>query len=225
MLLNSAKSEALGSRVRELVEDGLARKGVSARRASMDVVGHDGLIRDIRAGRIPSFDRLVSLFEYLSIPVEFGARPTTMGIAEDPPETAKAGFGTPEALRAGFLPFPWHRSARQRGMGPVAFSSEWLSQSGLAAESLSFVAPDNKPGVLALVDVAAARNAGPHLWCFVEYGQLQLGRLQWQGKDMLIITDDTPNAPARVLIGAERETLQILGRVVWTGALIHPQNP
>ncbi|SMX31745.1 hypothetical protein [Actibacterium lipolyticum] len=218
--MNSAKSEALGARVRELVEEGLAKKGVSARRASMDVVGHDGLIRDIRAGRVPSFDRLVSLFEYLSIPVEFGKRPAVPGVSEDPPAVTTSGFATPEALRAGFLPFPWHRSARQRGMGPVAFSSGWLAQSGLIAENLSFAAPDNKQGLVALVDVAASRSGGPDLWCFVEGGQPKIGRLQWQGKDILIVTDDTPQASARVLVGPAREALQILGRVVWTGTLI-----
>jgi hypothetical protein len=227
MMLNSAKSAALGARIRDLVEDGLQRQGVSARRASMDVVGHDGLIRDIRAGRIPSFDRLVCLFEYLAIPVEFGGQAApTPGVAEDDGSGAP-GFAGPEALRAGFLPFPWHRMAGRRGMGPVAFSGDWLTERQLAPDTLSFVAPDlliadptdgHRP--LALVDQAARRAGGPALWCYVENGKTALARAHWQNRSILVLSGDGPQAIARVLIGAEHERVQFLGRVVWLGSFV-----
>jgi len=186
----------------------------------MDVVGHDGLIRDIRAGRIPSFDRLVSLFEYLAIPFSYGAGPAPQGVAEP----SGGGFGAPEALRAGFLPFPWHRAAKTRGMGPVAFSAAWLAQAGLAPEALSFVAPDvvlsGAAGALVLVDQTAQRSGGPALWCFVEEGSIVMAQLHWQARGVLTVTGDRPEHPARVLIGPERDLLQIIGRVVWRGTRV-----
>ncbi len=225
MILNTAKTAEMGVQIRELVETGLARKGVSARRASMDVVGHDGLIRDIRAGRIPSFDRLVTLFEYLSIPFSFDHENAAQrGLAEDPPPLGTPGFEGREALRAGFLPFPWHRVSRRRGMGPVAFASDWVEERGLTPENLSFVEPDtvlagkNGPNApLVLLDQGGARSGGPALWCFIEAGRVVLARLDWQGRDILTITGDQSDLPARVLIGADRDHVQVLGRAIWTG--------
>ncbi len=78
MILTPQKSTEIGEEIRARVERGLAGMGVSARRASLDVVGHDGLVRDIRAGRIPSFDRLSALFEYLGI-----ALPARVLLGED----------------------------------------------------------------------------------------------------------------------------------------------
>ena len=217
MLLNARKSDALGARIRVLVEEGLTRKNISARKASIDVVGHDGLVRDIRAGRIPSFDRLVALFEYLSIPVEFGTRAT--GMSEDPP---KPDLARPEALRAGYLPVPWHRLAPQRGAGPVAFSRAVLHDAGLAPETLSFVVPDRSllaqagPGAQALIDDAAARGVTPAPWCFIEDGAVVLARLQWQADGLLVISGDAPDAQIRV-VPAAGARITPLGRVVWLG--------
>ncbi len=40
----------------------------------MDIVGHDGLIRDIRAGRLPSIDKLRALSDYFDLQLYFGPR-------------------------------------------------------------------------------------------------------------------------------------------------------
>ena len=72
-ILTAERSAAMASRLRELVEAALVTTGVSARRASLDVVGNDGLIRDIRAGRLPAIDRLDALFEYLGVEMTVGA--------------------------------------------------------------------------------------------------------------------------------------------------------
>ena len=74
------------------MEAALGRQDVSARRASLDVVGNDGLVRDIRAGRLPGVDRLEALFEHLGLAFCFGPR-------RRPPETGRAGsaFAEPGA--------------------------------------------------------------------------------------------------------------------------------
>ncbi|WP_095588485.1 hypothetical protein [Actibacterium ureilyticum] len=218
MILNARKSDALGARIRALVEDGLIRKKVSARKASIDVVGHDGLVRDIRAGRIPSFDRLVALFEYLSIPVQFG--PAARGMAEDGPAS---DLNRPEALRAGYLPVPWHRLSAQRGAGPVAFANAQLQQMGLSPDSLWFIIPDRSllaqagAGAQALIDEAAPRQATPAPWCFLDDGQVVMARLHWQPDGLLVVSGDAPGAEVRVLSPGGAAAITPLGRVVWLG--------
>lgn len=66
-MLSADRSKEISRHMADLVDRALEDKGVSARSVSIDVVGHDGLIRDIRAGRIPSYDRVRALFEYLDI--------------------------------------------------------------------------------------------------------------------------------------------------------------
>ncbi|MBW4708665.1 hypothetical protein KX928_12805 [Roseobacter sp. YSTF-M11] len=75
-MLTTHKSKAISRSLADAVNAALEKKGVSARKASLDVVGHDGLIRDIRAGRIPSYDRVKALFEYLEIDPSGDARDT-----------------------------------------------------------------------------------------------------------------------------------------------------
>ena len=53
--------------LQKLVEKGLKKSGLSARQASIRAVGHDGLIRDIRKGRNPSFSNACKLLEVLNI--------------------------------------------------------------------------------------------------------------------------------------------------------------
>ncbi|NHX27632.1 hypothetical protein HA397_27175, partial [Escherichia coli] len=218
MLLNSMRTAAMAARVRELVEDGLARKGVSARRASMEVVGHDGLVRDIRAGRMPCFDRLIALFEYLSVPFDFGeaAEAEVAGMAEGETSSHHSDFSRPEGLRAGFLPFPWHPALMRRGVGPVALSAEWLIAQGLTPDSLAVVeASHDGAQVLALVDSAAPRRGQSDLWATLENGMCALNRVNWQAPQVVVLAGDR-DRPARALTGADHG-VRFLGRVVWLG--------
>lgn len=77
MILTREFSSKISATIAHHVNVALKRKGLSARRASIDVVGHDGLIRDIRAGRIPSADRLLVLFQYLNISLDVIYEPST----------------------------------------------------------------------------------------------------------------------------------------------------
>lgn len=74
MALAKRYTEEASERLRAVIEKALASKGVSARQASLDVVGHDGLIRDIRAGRLPSIDKLQALSEYFGLELYIGPR-------------------------------------------------------------------------------------------------------------------------------------------------------
>ncbi len=89
MYLHKEYSKAVIRQIRSLVETALKERKISAREASMDVVGHDGLIRDIRAGRIPRVDRLQALFQYLGLGFYLG--PPRDEAAPIPPGEIYAG--------------------------------------------------------------------------------------------------------------------------------------
>ncbi|MEM9522445.1 MAG: hypothetical protein AAF982_00360 [Pseudomonadota bacterium] len=99
MRLTQDHTARLHARLNVLIDEALRRKGMSARQASIAVVGHDGLIRDLRAGRMPSFDRVVALLDYLEIQFQLG--PSGMGETQtlyDPNRTVplKPALATPE---------------------------------------------------------------------------------------------------------------------------------
>ena len=54
------------------IDRALKVRGVSARQASIDAVGHGELIRDMRRGRIPSVDRIRALCEVLGLEFYIG---------------------------------------------------------------------------------------------------------------------------------------------------------
>ncbi len=74
MALAKRYTEEASEWLRTVIESALSAKGVSGRQASMDIVGHDGLIRDIRAGRLPSIDKLRALSDYFDLQLYFGPR-------------------------------------------------------------------------------------------------------------------------------------------------------
>jgi hypothetical protein len=227
MLLTPQRSDEIKARIQAAVEAALEQQDVSARRASLDVVGNDGLVRDIRAGRLPGVDRLEALFEYLGLEFYFGPR-------RRPPETGRAGsaFAEPEAgmsdldrregLRAGYLPIPWHpQTGRTAGQAvPVAFARSWLEAAGLSPDTLAAVRPDPEregADTVALIDTAAPRRGGPSRWCYRSGGEVRLGEVQFEANATLILPE-APGQPARVLVGDDRARVAFLGRVVWSGA-------
>lgn len=70
-LIDSSRAEVVPV-IQSLVEKSLKEKGLSGRAVSLAVAGHDGLIKDIRAGRVPGIDRLKALFDYLGIEIQIG---------------------------------------------------------------------------------------------------------------------------------------------------------
>jgi hypothetical protein len=215
MLLTPQRSDDVRNRVQEAVEQALLERDISARRASLDVVGNDGLIRDIRAGRMPGLDRLEALFEYLGLEVYFGP-PRKRAEAAEPAQIGRRADGG-----VNYLTIPWHvQSHRIQGApaAPVAFSRSWLTQckldpSGLAAVKLDAEEPD-----LLLVDTMAPRQGGPSLWCFREGARVALARVQFD-PGSLIFLPDTREGRVRLLMGQERNRISLLGQVVWSGRL------
>ena len=193
-------------------------RGISARRASLDVVGNDGLIRDIRAGRLPGVDRLEALFEYLGLEFHFGG-PLTGRSALGRAVSATSGDAKPPS---GYILIPWHpQSPRPSGQttAPVAFLAELLDAAGLDVGALAAVTPDaNGSEVIALIDTAAPLRDGPAPWCFRQNGRVVLGMVQFE-QNITVFLPETREARARVMIGDDRKSISFLGRVVWSGQI------
>lgn len=223
MILTAAKSGEVAERIREAVEGALAARNVSARRASMDVVGHDGLIRDIRAGRIPSVDRIEALFAYLGLEAYFGPkrppdRPVELQVISnhDPDQDAPAGF----------LTIPWHEGRPGSGSAPVAFSRTWLDRHQLIPDFLQAVVPDSfaipaapDPDTVALLDTRLAGRDGPGLWCYRDAGRVTVTHMTFRG-GMSAIHPATPDGEVRMFKDTSTLALGLIGKVVWLGQVV-----
>lgn len=226
MILTKRKSSNIGSEIANLVEEALVKKGVSARRASMDVVGHDGLIRDIRAGRTPSFDRISALFEYLDINLDMGGKPQARetipwGFSEKAWKTATPK-AKEDAFRKGYLPIPYHRDAGpdRQGAAPIAFSRDYLRALGVEPEYLTFVVAVSvgtpKGDVHALVNSMGKRTPDKTLWAYIQDQKASIANLSWPDQKTLLIENPDPLVATSVLTGADAANVRLLGRVVWT---------
>ena len=117
MALAKRHKEDASDWLRAVIEEALASKGVSARQASLDVVGHDGLIRDIRAGRLPSIDKLQALSEYFGLELYIGP-PISREAIEDAKKRASV-FSDVERLAAAISAVEEGLSQSKRKMKPA----------------------------------------------------------------------------------------------------------
>ncbi|MBF9049916.1 hypothetical protein GTA62_12910 [Roseobacter sp. HKCCD9010] len=117
MALAKRHKEDASDWLRAVIEEALESKGVSARQASLDVVGHDGLIRDIRAGRLPSIDKLQALSEYFGLELYIGP-PISREAIEDAKKRASV-FSDAERLAAAISAVEEGLSQSRRKMKPA----------------------------------------------------------------------------------------------------------
>ena len=223
MLLTDRKSSDVADRLQKAVEGALVTKRLSGRRASMDVVGHDGLIRDIRAGRIPSVDRIEALFDYLDLEFYFGpkrqpSKPVPLRVVSnlDPEYDAPTGF----------IVIPWHAARPGDGSAPVAFSRAWLAKNSLIPDFLQAVIPDIIAGpgprsadTVALIDTRIGDRKGADLWCFRDEGKTSVGRITFSG-NLAAIHPVERDGEVRILEAPSAFALGLIGRVVWLGQIV-----
>ena len=223
MILTNAKSSEVAERIRDAVENALVARNLSARRASMDVVGHDGLIRDIRAGRIPSVDRVEALFEYLGLEAYFGPRRER---PRDQGSPLIANLRAEDDAPAGYLTIPWAEAGSRPGSAPVAFARSWLQADELIPDFLQAAPPaavdiDGTVGddSLALLDTRSALRSGHGLWCYRMRGQVRVGRVTFAGAVTIVHAADA-NEPPQLIDAKSAANLGILGKVAWLGQSI-----
>lgn len=216
MILTATKSNEVAQRLRAAVEAALEERNLSARRASIDVVGHDGLIRDIRAGRIPSVDRIEALFDYLGLETYFGPRrvlPVPIAANHVPGEDAPTGF----------LTIPWAEAGVRSGSAPVAFSRAWLAAHELLPDFLAAVIPDEvqiegppTQDTVALLDTRVAMRKGHGMYCSRIKGRVVVSHVTFAGA-ITVIHPASLNQEPTILEGSLSGVLALLGKVVWLG--------
>lgn len=228
MLTNPLKTKDTSDRVRALVETGLKRKGISGRQASLQIVGHDGLIRDIRAGRLPGIDKLEALFELLDLEFYFGPQ-------------RDHGPQPPEADPAALAQIPLHEALLAAGNGVengtehvsdyLAFRKDWLRKIGLSPSNAALarasgdsMQPMIWDGDMLLIDRSktdprpATKPDRPGrfapVFALLDDGLAKVKRLQMLDEATAALISDNPDYPPQF---AKAETLSIIGKVVWWG--------
>ncbi len=209
MLLTTTRSAQIATALLNCVEQGLRKKGVSARRASIDVVGHDGLIRDIRAGRIPSTDRVIALLEYLGM----SDLALPLGFAED---------GPPPITENGFIKIPFHHEVPQTlSTPPVSFAREWLMEKATSLRDLALVAaPDDamSPTInafnICLIDKNQTLTNHSEIMVLMDDNKLRIGRATRE-TGVVTIAFDRIGAQPIVKTGRNADSIRPLGRVIW----------
>lgn len=229
MLLTPEKSLSFQTRLREAVEVGLKKKGISGRKASLDIVGNDGLVRDIRAGVLPSADRILALFEYLGemLPVGSPVGPTH----EQPPDPdAYAQVPIHDAfLSAG----PGLVNGDAEVIGHLAFRRDWLTKVGIspgharvARVDGDSMAPGIRDGDLVLINTARTLADVPKrppgdtrpcpIYAFKQDGEARVKRLERLADRALALLSDNPTVEVKVIDPSDRD-FELLGQVVWSG--------
>jgi SOS-response transcriptional repressor LexA len=222
--VNKDRSEAFSKRLKSAVDAALKRRGISARQASFEVVGHDGLIRDIRAGRMPSPDKLEALFEFLGMEFYFGApRDRRVDLSfnvggEDfiavPRYDVRASAG------------PGTIANEEAPVGALAFRQDWLHSQRLSAAELFVIEvagpsmePDLTSGDLVLVDKTrrTVGTKGRDVYAFVDTdGSLRIKRLERLDTG-LVLHSDNPDFHTEMRDEADAARIVIVGKVVWSG--------
>lgn len=235
MLLTDERSNATRKRIQAAVEAGLKGRGVSGRRASLDVVGNDGLVRDIRAGVMPAIDRLEALFLYLGI--GFDLAPALRN--EAPAQLVLEGkdYARLPVLDAALSAGPGAANGDDLIVDHLAFKSDWLRRLHLSPSRASLVRvhgdsmrPTLQPGDIVLLDTSdqardlpirtrpQGKGRAPIYGLSID-GEARVKRLLRPDRDTLILLSDNSDWTPEVWSGARLRQMEpaILGKVVWWG--------
>ncbi len=211
------------NQLRRLVDQGIAQFGLRgfAREAGIDI----GTLRSVKDGRDIKVSNLIDISQALGMQLSFAPAKTAPGFEESPkqdrPITLSADGGQ-EALRAGFMPLPWHPECG-RGVAPVAFARAWLAEHHLHIETLNVVRPDQcylsvpsaPSGVLVVAETGAILDATPHPWIVRIEQQFILARVHRQDTTLVLVSGDNPAHPPQAFF---HTNLRLIGRAVWIGS-------
>ncbi|MDX8354323.1 helix-turn-helix transcriptional regulator [Cognatiyoonia sp. IB215182] len=231
MILSEEKSKLFNDNMLDTINSALQAKGISARQASIAVVGHDGLIRDIRAGRVPSADRIAALYEYLGLEAYFGI----------PRETGDAKHTIIEGDTYAIVPYlgiDAFSGAKVRAKDDqlamsYAFRRDWFAKRGIAPQDARmFFAPDNSMAPLIRegdVLVLDATHRPPPVTPRGKKGQRRAKiyvvdvdgetSVKWverpDMKQIILFSENHANNPPDAFAGKDQNRLVFRGKVIW----------
>lgn len=214
-------------RLQHEIEQALRRKGLSGRQVSIEVSGHDGLIRDLRAGRVPGADRVAALAEALDLEFYFGPRRDSGAVQVIDREAEYAHIPVHDAmLAAGAGAF----NGAEEVVDFLAFRRDWLRRIGIdparaviARATGDSMQPCVWHGDLVLIDRSRIdppmhsrtdRGRRAPVFALLDEGAAKIKRVQWIEPGLAALLSDNPDyAPTF----ARAENLSIIGKVVWWG--------
>lgn len=179
-------------------------------------------IQSLKKGSSPSYDRVAAMADALGLELYLGKPRGRIehGLKEDGPTS---DLDKVEALRAGFLPIPWHHRSKQKGSSPIAFDPAWLDSNGLIPDGLSAIVPDqvNLPyerssSVIAVMDRARTARVSGAVYCFSRHGKIVLSRLYFD-RDFTIIPSEGISKAPTILAPGDEGPIQHIETVVWHG--------
>jgi len=183
------------------------------------VVGHDGLISDIRAGRIPSYDRIVSLFDFLGIYLphtgksDAHAQFRTLDVSSD--QVLSHDGLAPASLMGG-----------AGGAFPkvLGFPEDWILAQGLRLDQLvlvgineGFLAPRFPKGSVGLIDTRIREVRGNDLYAIRKSGQVLVRRVERMKDGALILGGDYADSETTLIPPRQSGAVSIVGRRVGGG--------
>jgi hypothetical protein len=223
--VSKASESSPSDRLRDLVREEIRRSGLGERRFEAQIGLPKWSLRgflDPERRQSPSLDRASEIATALGVAFQVGRTPNAAA-ALSGSDALDIPIKVVDGLSDGFHPIAYHDESSRRGIGPVAFSQQWLNDLEMAIDGLCFVAvqdsllmPTVPKGALALVDRNAAANGDGAVWCIREDDTDTLAYLNWLGRDGMLI-GGSPGAPTRLL--PPDSSVAILGKVVWTGVL------
>jgi phage repressor protein C with HTH and peptisase S24 domain len=133
-----------------------------------------------------------------------------------------------DARQDGLVPVSLLDGERSGKGFPVAmgFPDDWLSVHGLKFDQVALIgmaddhmSPAIPKGAVTLVDLSKRKIEGKGIYAIRKDDSVQVRRLELIG-ETLLITGDSDNSESILIPMSQRETVEVLGRVVWSGSAI-----
>jgi len=229
-------SADLLSRIRSDIDEALKQRGVSARQVSIDIAGHDGVIRDIRAGKMPGVDRVDALYRYLGLEFYIGPRRVEEREEAPFPETDFVLVPLYEAVLAAGA---GSHNGDNEPVSELAFHRKWLRALGVQFDKICVaraigdsMMPMIHPGDMLLLDLTRTtvpiRRSVPNdaqrapIYALLDDGGARVKRIARPDRDTMILFSDNQHHPAELLSGERAAALAptIIGQVRWSGHTI-----
>ena len=225
MVMTVEKTRTFHQRLQGVVEARLAETKQSARQVSLAVVGHDSLIRDLRAGRIPSADRLEALFDYLGLEFYLGPTRERVEPSEAPVEIDGEAFAALPLYNVRLSAGPGTGNGDDEVIHRLAFRREYLMRRGIepAQACLVRVRGDSMEPTLfdddlVLIDQSRTEGIKGRVYALVDVsGDTRVKRLDRPNRSTLVLRSDNPDHAVELRQGPDLERLRIIGEVRWSG--------
>lgn len=168
----------------------------------------------------PTLTRAKEICDALGLSITISERSKIPGFADGDTAT---DFGRVEALRAGYLPIPWHREAGRKGSSPIAFSRAWMDANNLMPDPLAAIVPDFvhletklSPDAVLVIDQHAKKKPGYAPWVVMLDGKSHLASVQFEPR-AIVLHRFREDGSALLLVDEDRAAARPLGRAIWHG--------